>query len=94
MGRKVSSLPASPLFWRSLFPNSALEAGQNSLDVGTGTGVLIPYLIKAVGPSGSVTAIDYSEKMVQVCKTKHSHIKNVNIKVGNIEEDTFPARNF
>jgi ubiquinone/menaquinone biosynthesis C-methylase UbiE len=62
--------------------------------VGTGTGVLIPYLIRAVGPSGSVTAIDYSEKMVQTCNRKHLHIKNVSIKVGNIEEDAFQPETF
>ena len=62
--------------------------------MGTGTGVLIPYLIRAVGPAGSVTAIDYSEKMFQVCKTKHSHLKNVSIKLGNIEETAFPTESF
>jgi ubiquinone/menaquinone biosynthesis C-methylase UbiE len=81
-------------FLDKLVPQFDLKAGQAMLDVGTGTGVLIPYLIKAVGSSGSVTAIDVSEKMVQKCKTKYSHIKNVNIKVGNIEEEAFPADSF
>jgi ubiquinone/menaquinone biosynthesis C-methylase UbiE len=39
-----------------------LKRGQHVLDVGTGTGVLIPYLTKVLGPSGSVTALDFSEK--------------------------------
>jgi len=81
-------------FLDKLVPQFGIETGQKVLDVGTGTGVLIPRLVKAVGPSGSVTAIDFSEKMVQTCKTKHSHIKNVNIQVGNIEEETFPAESF
>ena len=81
-------------FLENFVPLFGLTFGQNVLDVGTGTGVLIPYLIRAVGPEGSVTAVDYSEKMVQVCKTKQAHIKNVNIKVGNIEEDTFPGQSF
>jgi len=86
--------PRLSSFLETLVPQFGLDAGQNVLDVGTGTGVLIPYLVQAVGPSGSVMAIDYSENMVQVCRTKHSHHKNVNINVGNIEEDAFPAETF
>jgi len=85
--------PMLSSFLEKLVPQFGLKTEQNILDVGTGTGVTIPYLIRAVGPSGLVTAIDYSEKMVQICKTKHSHIKNVSIKVGNIE-DAFPAESF
>ncbi|MBN1245414.1 class I SAM-dependent methyltransferase [Candidatus Bathyarchaeota archaeon] len=81
-------------FLEKLVPQFDLKQGQQVLDVGTGTGVLIPYLIKAVGPSGSVTAIDFSEKMVQKCKTKCAHLKNVNITVGNIEDAAFPAESF
>jgi ubiquinone/menaquinone biosynthesis C-methylase UbiE len=81
-------------FLEKLVPQFGLEPGQNILDVGTGTGVLIPYLIKAVGPEGSVTAIDYSENMIQICKTKHSHLKNVSVELKNIEEDAFPTESF
>ena len=81
-------------FFEKLVPQFGLEPGQNILDVGTGTGVLIPYLIQAVGPAGSVTAIDYSEKMIQICKTKHSHLKNVSVELKNIEEDALPTESF
>ncbi len=54
--------PSLSSFLENLVPQFGIEAGQSVLDVGTGTGVLIPYLIKAVGPSGSVTAIDYFRK--------------------------------
>jgi len=81
-------------FLEKLVPQFGLEPGQNILDVGTGTGVLIPYLIQAVGAAGSVTAIDYSEKMIQICKTKHSHLKNVSVELKNIEEDAFPEESF
>ena len=86
--------PRLSSFLETFVPKFGLEAEQKVLDVGTGTGVLIPYLVKAVGPSGSVTAIDVSEKMVQVCRSKHSHIKNVTIKAGNIEKDAFPSETF
>ena len=81
-------------FLEKLVPQFGLEPGQNILDIGTGTGVLIPYLNRAVGAAGSVTAIDYSENMIQICKTKHSHLKNVSVELKNIEEDAFPTESF
>ena len=81
-------------FLEKIVPQFGLEAGQNILDVGTGTGVLIPYLIREVGPAGSVTAIDYSGNMIQICKTKYSHLKNVSVELKNIEEDAFPTESF
>ena len=81
-------------FLEKLVTQFGLEPGQNILDVGTGTGVLIPYLIREVGPDGSVTAIDYSENMIQICKTKHSHLKNVSVRLQDIEDDAFPTESF
>jgi ubiquinone/menaquinone biosynthesis C-methylase UbiE len=81
-------------FLEKVVPQFGLEPGQNILDVGTGTGVLIPYLIREVGPEGLVTAIDYSENMIQICKTKHSHLKNVSVRLQDIEEDAFPTESF
>lgn len=86
--------PALASFLERLVPQFGLIAGQTVLDVGTGTGVLISYIIKEVGPSGSITAIDYSENMIQKCKTKHSHLENVTVEVGNIEEDAYPPESF
>jgi demethylmenaquinone methyltransferase/2-methoxy-6-polyprenyl-1,4-benzoquinol methylase len=71
-----------------------LNAGQNVLDVGTGTGILIPFLIKLVGPSGSITAIDYAENMVQICSTKWSHLKNVTVKIRDIEQPGLPHEHY
>jgi demethylmenaquinone methyltransferase/2-methoxy-6-polyprenyl-1,4-benzoquinol methylase len=81
-------------FLEKLVPQFGMEAGQKVLDVGTGTGILIPYLTKEVGLDGSVTAIDFSEKMAQKCKAKHSHLRNFTVKVGNIQEATFPPEHF
>ena len=60
-------------FIEKLVPKFCLKPSWNILDAGTGTGVLIPFLLQAIGPSGSITAIDYVEKMVQVCRSKYSY---------------------
>ncbi len=41
-----------------------LASGQKVLDVGTGTGVLIPFLAEKVGAGGRIHAIDYAENMI------------------------------
>jgi ubiquinone/menaquinone biosynthesis C-methylase UbiE len=86
--------PKLSKFLEKLVPQFGIQAGQSVLDVGTGTGVLVPYLIKAVGPYGSVTAIDFSEKMVQKCEAKHSHLRNLTVEVGDIEEAAFLPEHF
>ncbi len=87
--------PKLSSFLEKFVPQFGITSGQQVLDVGTGTGVLVPYLSKAVGPEGKVVALDFSEKMVNQCKTKYSHLKNVSVKLGNIEEDaTFSPESF
>jgi tRNA A58 N-methylase Trm61 len=51
------------------------------LDVGSGTGVLVPFLLKAVGPAGHITIIDFAEKMAEICKAKYAHYPNLRIVV-------------
>ncbi|MCX7842168.1 MAG: class I SAM-dependent methyltransferase [Clostridia bacterium] len=41
------------------------------LDVGTGTGILIPFLHDRVGNAGEITAIDVADKMIAVAKSKY-----------------------
>jgi demethylmenaquinone methyltransferase/2-methoxy-6-polyprenyl-1,4-benzoquinol methylase len=79
---------------RTLVARFGLKPGQHVLDVGTGTGVLIPHLARAVGPSGSVTAVDYAEKMVRICKSKHAHLANVSVRLHDIEEEGLPSASF
>ena len=43
----------------------ALPLGARVLDVGTGTGVLIPYLREAIGLDGQILALDLSAEMLK-----------------------------
>lgn len=49
---------------------SGIRPGMNILDVGTGTGVIIPCLLKAMDGVGSIKAIDISPGMLRVAKSK------------------------
>jgi len=44
--------------------------GQTILDVGSGTGVLIPYILKKAGRNSTIYALDYAEEMIKKIKDK------------------------
>ena len=81
-------------FIEQLVPTFGLLPGQKILDVGTGTGILIPFLLKAVGPTGQISAIDYAEKMVKICKAKYAHLPNVTVTVQQVEKLDFQSQTF
>ncbi len=86
--------PKLRAFLEQFVPSFGLTAGQTVLDVGTGTGILIPFLHKALGPTGHITAIDYAQNMVDICKTKHAQLSNTSIIVSNAENLQFPDASF
>ena len=53
-----------------LIETFGIQKGERVLDVATGTGILHPYLLQAVGDTGHVFAFDYSLKMLQQAKKK------------------------
>jgi ubiquinone/menaquinone biosynthesis C-methylase UbiE len=81
-------------FLEKLVPMFGISNGQKVLDAGTGTGILIPFLLYAVGPTGHITAINFAEKMIRVCKSKYGFIPNVSFSVENIEQINYPSKSF
>ena len=81
-------------FLSQLVPTFNLRSGQSVLDVGTGTGILIPFLLKAVGSTGHVTAVDYAEKMAEICNLKYAGVSNVWVAVQRVENLDFPSKSF
>lgn len=49
----------------------AVRPDDRILDVGTGTGVMVPHYLGQLGPSGHITALDYSPQMIAVAAAKH-----------------------
>ena len=62
---------------------SDIQQGANVLDVGTGTGIMIPFLISRVGNTGKITAVDIADKMIEIAKSKNSY-ENVSFLVGDV----------
>lgn len=47
-----------------------LEPGMRVLDLACGTGLNLPYLARAVGPSGQVVGVDYTRAMLEKAKAR------------------------
>lgn len=47
-----------------------LSEHHSVLDVGTGTGILLPFIREAIGPNGKLIAIDFSFKMLEQAKNR------------------------
>jgi len=53
-----------------------LRKGSQVLDLGCGTGILFPHILKAIGKKGRVFGVDLSEQMLLEARRKH---RNENI---------------
>jgi len=47
-----------------------LKNGDSVLDVGCGTGVLVPYVLELIGTNGRIVGLDYSENMLRIAREK------------------------
>ena len=81
----------NPQTLEKLMELADIPAGANVLDVGSGTGVLIPYLHAKVGAQGKITAVDFSEKMLAKAQEKFANLNNIEFCVGDILEMELPA---
>jgi SAM-dependent methyltransferase len=49
-----------------------LLGGRTLVDLGCGTGMLVPHILQEVGEKGSLWAVDYAEAMVRAAKEKYA----------------------
>jgi len=47
-----------------------IQSGSVLLDVGTGTGVFVPYLLREIGKYGRLVTLDFAEEMLQIARAK------------------------
>jgi demethylmenaquinone methyltransferase/2-methoxy-6-polyprenyl-1,4-benzoquinol methylase len=66
-----------------------IKKGSYILDVGCGTGVLTEHLLKRVGSEGKVFGVDFSEKMIEIAKSKFKDFPNVEFIVEDVNSLTF-----
>lgn len=84
----------NPQVLEKLMELAQLPAGANVLDVGSGTGVLLPYLHSAVGAQGKITAVDFSEKMLAKAQEKFATLGNIEFCVGDVLELKLPPSTY
>jgi ubiquinone/menaquinone biosynthesis C-methylase UbiE len=74
---------------KKLVPRFHLRRGSRVLDVGGGTGGIIPILLEALGPEGEVHSIDFAEKMVEIARMKFAREPRVSVQVASVEDLPF-----
>lgn len=67
----------------------SLRGGEDLIDVGCGSGVLLSELVKETGAIGK--GIDFSEKEIDIAK---AHFPQILFRVGSVEEIPFPDQSF
>ena len=81
-----------PRTLRRLLDLVQIGRGAAVLDVGCGTGVLIPYLQECVGEEGTITALDYSRQMLDKAREKFGCSGNVSFMEGDILKCRLPEQ--
>lgn len=75
-----------------IIPLFGIRNSEHILDVGSGTGILLPYLKNKTGKKGNVVALDFSQKMLDKAKDKFGdvfkYVKS-NAKKTPFEDNTF-----
>lgn len=87
--REVRSTPARV---SEILASLRLAEGMRILDLGTGTGVLLPFLSRMVGADGRVVAVDISEGMLARARQKFGTLANVDFSKLDFEAEDIAGR--
>lgn len=72
----------------------ALQAGEQVLDAGCGTGLLLEQMAISVGDSGRVVGVDYSPDMLDIARHRCQDLGNVELHQGSVEQLDFESEIF
>lgn len=67
--------------------------GDAVLDVGTGTGVFVPFLLKKIGSRGRLVCLDFAEGMLDIAREKNFS-GNISFLCADIENSGLPDGTF
>lgn len=87
-----NEIRSTPERVRSILCKINIRKGMDILDLGTGTGVLVPYLSEMTGENGHITAIDLSEGMLNLARKKYGSLRNVEFLNLDFEEEQIPGK--
>lgn len=75
---------------------SGLRPGESVLDLGTGTGAAAIAAAAAIGPTGSVTAVDLSTEMLELAsrRIEEAQLANIELREGRAEDIPAPDASF
>ena len=71
-----------------------LQAGEQVLDIGCGTGLLIEQMATRVGDNGRVEGVDCSPDMLVMARHRCQGLANVNLQQGSAEQLDFESDSF
>ena len=70
-----------------------ISPGDTVLDVGTGTGVFVPFLLKKIGSKGRLVCLDFAEGMLDIAREKKFN-GNINFLCADIKNSGLPDEAF
>ena len=70
-----------------------IKPGDTMLDVGTGTGVFVPFFLDKIGSKGRLVCLDYAEKMLEIARSKRFG-GNISFICADIEDSGLPGDSF
>ena len=78
---------------RAMAERLDIPEGVEVLDVGTGTGVFVPFLLEKLGPDGRLVCVDFAEAMLKIAMEKGFR-GNIEYICADIEESSLADGSF
>ena len=69
-----------------------LKKGDAVADIGSGSGYLLPYLSRAVGPKGAVIAEEVQDGYLAPLRERAHRLPNVRVVMGTVDDPKLPMR--